>query len=147
MIFTNHQIAYRNVASKVYRFSPEDIEVAIGDLQSILDSSGYELNGAVFFSIISDPTDEVMTAEIFLPIEESHFVNQTEEAVYFNSYFFIKPMLMTRIMDEFNEQSQVKYWELLDYIKRHDLNQKTPVFIEFKSSRAGQTYVEMSVGI
>lgn len=147
MIVENHQIAYRNVASKLYNFLPEEIDVAISDFDSILDESGYHSDGTIFFSIISDPTAEVMTAEIFLPIEENNFVNRTEEEISFNSYFFIKPMLMTRIMDEFDEQSQVKYWELIDYIKGHNMSQKTPIFVEFKRSPAGRTYVEMSVGV
>ena len=147
MIVENHQIAYRNVASKLYNFVPEEIDVAISDFDTILGDSGYHSNGTIFFSIISDPTAEVMTAEIFLPIEESDFNNRTEEEVSFNSYFFIKPMLMTRLKDDFDEQSQVKYWELIDYIKGHNMSQRTPIFVEFKRSPAGRTYVEMSVGV
>jgi len=54
---------------------------------------------------------------------------------------------MTRVMEDFDAQSQIKYWELIDYIKRNGMKQKTAVFVEFKSSYAGRTYVEMSVGV
>ncbi|MFA8440155.1 DUF5085 family protein [Pueribacillus sp. YX66] len=147
MIVETHSIGYRNVASKLYNFFPDEIDVAINDFVGILTRHGYNPTGTIFFSIISDPTAEVMTAEIFLPILENNFKKPTEEEVSFNSYFLIKPMLMTRIMDNFDEQSQVKYWELIHYIQRKNLIQKTPVFAEFKRSYKDRSYVEMSVGI
>ena len=33
-------------------------------------------------------------------------------------------MLMTRIMDDFESASQVRYWELLRYMKEHELNKR-----------------------
>lgn len=145
MIVENHQIAYRNVASKLYRFVPEEMNLAISDFDNILSENGYHPDGRMFFSIISDPTDEVMTVEVFLSIEESQFHLNSDEEVNFHSYFSVNHMIMTRITDDFDEQSQVKYWELMDYLKRHHMTQKTPVFVEYKSSHSGQIYVEMSV--
>lgn len=147
MIIDNHQIAHRNVVSKYYNFLPEEIDVAIKDFDTILEKEGYHANGTLFFSIISDPTDEVMTAEIFLTIEEDNFTVQTDEDMFFRSYFLIKPMVMTRIMDDFDAKSQVKYWELINYIKRNGLQQQTPVLVEFKNSHLGRKYVEMSIGV
>ncbi|WP_066074064.1 DUF5085 family protein [Neobacillus soli] len=147
MIVENHQISYRNVASKRYNFVPEEINLAIEDFEKILSEHGYHIDGKMFFSILSDPTAEVMTAEVFLPIEENTFTISPKEEVEFRSYFCIHPMIMTRIVDDFDQQSQMKYWELLDYIKRHDMKQKTPVFVEYKQSHAGRTYVEMGVGV
>lgn len=147
MITNNHKIAHRNVVSKYYNFLPEEIEVAINDFVSILEEQGYHTNGNIFFSIISDPTAEMMTAEIFLTIEEDYFVRKTDEKMFFRSYFLISPMIMTRIMDDFDAQSQEKYWELIDYIKNNGLKQNTPVFVEFKNSHLGRGYVEMSVGV
>ncbi|WP_164216036.1 DUF5085 family protein [Virgibacillus sp. YIM 98842] len=147
MIINNHQIAHRNVVSKYYNFLPEEIDVAIKDFDSILEEQGYHTNGTMFFSIISDPTEEVMTAEIFLTIDEDHFINKTEEEMFFRSYFLVSPMVMTRVMDNFDEVSQVKYWEIINYIKRNRLKQQTPMFVEFKNSHSGRNYVEMSVGV
>jgi len=147
MITENHQIAYRNVVSKYYNFYPEEIDEALRDFDTILTEHGFNPEGTMLFSILSDPTAEVMTAEIFLPIEESNFNNQTDEQMYFRSYLNIKPMIMTRVMEDYDAQSQIKYWELIDYIKRNGMKQKTAVFVEFKSSHTGRTYVEMSVGV
>lgn len=147
MIAENHQIAYRNVASKYYTFLPEEINIAIQDFDAILSEHGYHSVGKMFFSILSNPTAEVMTAELFIPIEENDFTIQTEEEVNFSSYFLIDRMIMTRITDDFDAQSQVTFWELLTYIEEREMSRKTPIFVEFKESNSGQTYVEMSVGV
>ena len=147
MIVENHQIAYRNVTSKYYSFLPEEIDVAIEDFDRILSNYGFNTSGTMFFSIISDPTDEIMTAELFFPIEESHFNIPVEEEIKFSSYFFINRMLMTRVTEDIESASQVKYWALLDYIKEHDMTQKTPMFMEVKNTNQGQAYMEMSIGV
>lgn len=147
MIVENHKIAHRNVVSKYYNFIPAEIDAAFRDFNAILEKSELHADGTMFFSIISDPTEEVMTAEIFLTVEEGDFKNNTDEQMYFRSYFSVDPMIMTRITDDFDEQSQVKYWELINYIRQHGMEQRTPVFAEFKRSQSGRTYVEMSVGV
>ncbi|TQR18279.1 DUF5085 family protein [Psychrobacillus soli] len=147
MIVENHQIAYRNVASKLYNFLPEEIDIALNDFDEILTEHGYHPTGAIFFSIISDPTAEVMTAQIFLPIAESQFSFPKEVEVNFSSYFNVDNLLMTRITENYEVQSQVKYWELLAYLKEHTMTQKTPVFVQFKKTRSERTYAEMSLGV
>ena len=96
---------------------------------------------------MSNPTAEVMTAKLFIPIEENDFTIPKEEEVDFSSYFLIDRMIMTRLTDDFDAQSQVTFWELLTYIAEHEMSRKTPIFVEFKETNAGQTYVEMSVGV
>lgn len=147
MISENHHIAHRNVVSKYYRFLPGDVTAAFEDLDTILRKHNYHTNGNLFFSIISDPTDEVMTAEIFVTIDEDHFAIDTDEQMFFRSYFSVYPMIMTRITENVEELSQVKYWELLNYIKKHGMKQRTPVFVEYKQSYFGKSYIEISVGI
>ncbi len=137
-----HQIAHRNVVSKYYHFKPEDLEIG-----SRLEKNDYHPTGDMFFSILSDPTADDMVVEIFLPIEENSFKHESDEKMLFRSYFSINPMLMTRVTDNFNEQSQVKYWELMEYINQHELEQRTPVFVEYKKTHSGKVYVEMSVGV
>ncbi|MGX4669005.1 DUF5085 family protein [Cerasibacillus sp. JNUCC 74] len=147
MITPNYHIAYRNVASKYYRFVPEEIDLALKDFQSILEKNGYQLNGSILFTILSDPTSEVMDAEIFLPIIENIITIDDQEQIYFHSYLSIKPMIMTRVLNNFESQSQTKYWELMNYIRMNGMKQKTPVFVEYKTSYMGRHYVEMSVGV
>ncbi|WP_153463050.1 DUF5085 family protein [Sediminibacillus terrae] len=147
MITENHQIAYRNVVSKYYNFVPEEIDIAMKDFDSILERQGLHTNGNMFFSILSNPTEEVMTAEIFLTIEEDKFKNDTDEQMFFRSYFSVKPMIMSRILEDFDAASQEKYWELVQYLQQRGFTQKTPVFVEFKNSFKGRNYVEMSIGI
>lgn len=148
MIVEQHHIAYTNVVSKYYQFVPEEIDIAIKDFQSILEKEGYHPDGRMLFTILSDPTSEVMQAEIFLPILESNFtISDEEQQAYFRSCFSVKPMVMTRLMDDFEAASQVKFWELMHYIRQNGLEQKTPVFVEYKTSHMGRRYVEMSVGV
>nr|WP_106782998.1 DUF5085 family protein [Lysinibacillus timonensis] len=148
MIAQNHQITYRNVASKYYNFVPEEIELAFADFDQTLENYGFHVTDQLFFAIISDPTSPVMTAEIFRPIEEDNFTTMPKsEDIRFRSYFSVNGMLMTRITDQFDEQSQTKYWELVEHIQKNEIVQSSPVFVEFKRSHSGVAYVEMSVGV
>ncbi|WP_416151670.1 DUF5085 family protein [Salipaludibacillus sp. HK11] len=142
-----HQIAHRNVVSKYYHFKPEDLEIALEDFVTILETNKYHPTGDMFFSMLSDPTADEMTVEIYMPIEEDIFTPVLDEQMFFRSYFSITPMVMTRVIDNFNEQSQLKYWELFDFLHREGLEQRTPVFVAYKTSHSGKTYVEMSVGV
>src|SRR5699024_8468012 len=126
MMFENHQIAYPNVVSTYYNFVLEEIELAIKDFDEFLERHGYNSNGTRFFALIRDPSVGIMIAELFLSIKESNLHIDSEEQMYFRSYFNVKPMIMTRVMEDFDSVSQVKYWELMDYMKRHGMKQRTP---------------------
>lgn len=142
----NHKIAYRNVVSKYYQFVPVEIELAFKDFEAFLDKHHYHPTGIVFFSIMSDPTEEIMTAEIFFGIEEEQFNVESEDYLRFRSYFSVSPMLMTRVEGNINEQAQVKYWELIERLNHHGLEQATPIFVEYKRTHSDKSYIEMSVG-
>ena len=147
MILGNHQITYRNVASKLYNFVPEEIDLALSDFDRILTSYGYHPTGPIFFSMISEPTAEIMTAELFLPIAENYFRIPKEEEINFRSYFCVDNLVMARITESFETQSQEKYWALFDYLEEQGLKQKTPVFVQFKKTQTNRTYAEMSLGV
>lgn len=140
-------MAYRNVASKLYNFYPEEIGEAIKDLTSILEKYGYHPTGELFYSMISEPTAEIMTAEIFMPIEEPLLNVPKEEEVSFRSYFLIKNAVSARLLKEFDEQSQVKYWELVSYAEEKNLRRATPFFVEYKRTYRGTFYAVMSFGV
>ncbi|MDE5415236.1 DUF5085 family protein [Alkalihalobacterium chitinilyticum] len=142
----NHKIAYRNVVSKYYQFIPEEIALAFDDFGAFLERYNYHPTGTVFFSIMSEPTDEVMTAEIFFSIEEEQFSVDSDDYLRFRSYFSVSPMLMTRVVGNIDEQAQVKYWELIERLNQLGLEQATPIFVEYKRMHSDKSYIEMSVG-
>ncbi|MEW4306159.1 DUF5085 family protein [Rossellomorea marisflavi] len=147
MLFTDHTLTYMNVASKLYRFAPEELEMAFEDFAGILENNGYNPTGDLFFCIISNPLeDEIMTAEIFLPIEEDRIDLPESENVHFRSYFYLKDMVMSRVMENFDEFSQYTFWEIVECIERSNQTQSTPMFVVYKQSPSGKTYVEMSAG-
>lgn len=147
MIYNNHAISYQNVASKYYRFSPEDLEAAIIDFRDLLVKYNCQPTGKVFYAMLSDPTDEVMLVEVFMAVEENTARFPAEEEIMFRSYFNIKPMIVTRITKDFEEEAQVKYWDLMAYMNDHRYEQSTPVFVELKVDNQGNNYIEMSTGI
>ncbi|MFD1067903.1 hypothetical protein [Oceanobacillus locisalsi] len=79
-MIVDHHIAHRNVVSKYYSFLPDEIDIAINDFQEILERHGYHSDGRILFSILSDPTSEIMDAEIFLPITEDNFISKRKIA-------------------------------------------------------------------
>ncbi len=147
MINTQHTMTYRNVASKLYNFYPEEIGEAIKDLTATLEKYGYHPTGDLFYSMISEPTAEIMTAEIFMPIEEPLLNIPKEEEVRFRSYFLIKNSIAARLLNQFDEQSQVKYWELVAYAEEKGFNRTTPFFVEYKRTYRGTFYAVMSFGV
>ncbi|MCT1576494.1 DUF5085 family protein [Oceanobacillus kimchii] len=147
-MIANHKIAYQNVASKYYTFHPEDMEKVLRDFTKVLENADLHLDGRMFFSIISDPQSDVMTAEIFMSVKEDSIKEKIDpkEDIRFRSYFALSPMVMSRIMDEFDQNSQEKYWDLIGFLAKNQLSQTTPVIAEFRNSISGRNYVEMSVG-
>ncbi|WP_257000941.1 DUF5085 family protein [Terribacillus saccharophilus] len=78
------------------------------DFRQILEGRGLHLSGNMFFSILSDPQSEIMIAEIFLSVEEDSIKGlvSPEEEIRFRSYFTLSPMVLTRIMKDFDLESQ-----------------------------------------
>lgn len=147
MIFENYELAYRNVVSKYYNVAPEEMDEAIKDFHQILVDNNYHPVGIVFYCMIVEPVADVMTVEIFMPIKENHFHIQTDEQMYFRSYFNIKPMIASRVLNEFDKESPKRYRELLTFIRRNGLQQRTPMFVEYKFTYQNELYVEMSIGV
>lgn len=146
-MFLDHSLCYQNVVSKYYRFPPEYIESAFIDLRDIIIENGYEPKGDMFFSILNDPRkDDIMLAELFLTIEENDAVFNEEDEISFRSYFHVDSMLMTRVMENFEQQSQIKYWELIDYVKVNRFKAMTPIFVQLKMNYQGKNYIELSMG-
>lgn len=146
MFAENHQISYRNIASKVYTLLPTEIDHAIKKFHTLITSNGYHPTGSIFFSI-SELTAEVMSVELFLPIAENYFSFPKEEEVKFQSYFSVDNLLMVRVIDDFEAKLPVKYRELSEYVRNQKRFQKTPVFIQIKKTSTNQTYAEMSIGV
>lgn len=146
-ITENRMIRHRNVASKRYSFVPAEIGLAFEDFRTILQPHGANVDGRLFFTMLNEPIAEVMTAELHMGIKEDDLTIPAEEEVIFRSYFEVKGLAKIRLMDDFDEQSQVAYWALYDHVKKGNLQQKTPVFVEYKQAPDGNTYVEMSVGV
>lgn len=147
MVFENYEIAYRNVASKYYNVAPEELDEAVKDFLQILLDNECDPIGTMFYSIIIESTDGIMTVEIFMPILKDYIKVPEDEQVYFRSYFNVKPMIMTRVLNNIEVESPKKHRELHAYIRRNGLQQKTPVFVEYKLNHENEMYVEMSVGV
>lgn len=146
IVAENRSIKHRNVVSKLYSFVPSEIGIALEDFRGILEQHGVTPDGRLFFSMLSEPTADVMTAELFMCIEENDITLPPEEEVMFRSYFEIRNLHTIRLMEDIDAQSQIAYWELAKYVNEGGLHQTTPVFVEYKQSPQGGTYVEMSVG-
>ncbi|KZE38544.1 lactoylglutathione lyase [Bhargavaea cecembensis] len=142
----NRSITHRNIVSKLYSFVPAEIGIALEDFRGILERHGVTPDGRLFFAMLSEPTAEVMTAELFMGIGEDDFTPPADEEVMFRSYFEVRNLHTIRIMEDIDAQSQIAYWELAKNVDESGLHQTTPVFVEYKQSPRGGTYVEMSVG-
>ncbi len=146
MIVENKKLAYRNVYMETYSFYPKEIGEALKIYESKLEQANLTPIGPFFFEIISDIHDEIMDATFYTPIKENKLPeNFDDDYVRFSSYLYIDQMIMTRVMGDFDKESQVKYNEMLRYAGEQDLTIITPFFNVFKSI-GDQTYVEIYLG-
>jgi Domain of unknown function (DUF5085) len=146
VIVTHKNISFYNVVSKKYRLYPDDMEIAMKDFTQLLSDNGMESKGPFFFTIESPLEREIYEMTFYMPVNKLVLDGREKFEYEVQSYFSVKNLLLTRVLGDFNNQSQLKYVELLNFVREQNLDVITPFFNvvrEFQNFK----YVDIMLGV
>lgn len=144
MVLLGDSIRYTNVLSKKYSFHHHDMnEVIEGFFDDIVKSTA-TVKGPFFYSINNVPTDEIVYAEFFMPVEQNDV--DVPEGMFFHSYFNIEDMVTFCVYERVEEATEIAYGHLIAYIHQNRLRQVTPIFHVVSGDHSLQ-YVSIKIGI
>ncbi|NLM35634.1 MAG: DUF5085 family protein [Clostridiales bacterium] len=144
MINNQDSIRYRNVLSRKYRFHYSDMNKAIEDFMEKLSELKATGKGPFFYSLNNVPMDEIMNVEFFMPVREDYV--DTKDIMEFHSYFSIENMISHSIYDKVEQNTELVYRLLLDYIEENELQQVTPIFHVMSGDRSFP-YIFIKIGV
>lgn len=147
MIVSNQRLSYTNVVSKLYAGHSEDINEAFLDFQQLVKKRGWHATSPMFFSILSDVTQNEMLIQIHLPIEECILeADKKDDDLQFRSFFYLPNLIMTKVTENIEINTLNAYGELLNYIAENNLEIDKP-FFNIPKELNGVSYVEIYLGI
>ncbi|MEH7381279.1 DUF5085 family protein [Bacillus sp. JJ1533] len=126
MINPNDSIRYTNVISKKFRFHYHEMNAVMNGFFQDVAKLGVTMKGPFFYSINNVPMDEIVHAELFMPIRED--AAPVHDDFEFHSYFSIEEMASICLHKEFEKNTQVAYHMLFSYIEESNLRPITPIF-------------------
>lgn len=144
MINPKDAIRYTNVVSKTYRFHYKNMDDIINQFLFELVQQKVTIKGPLFYSMNNAPMDEMVNAEFFMPIEEDNL--EVMKDTYFHSYYSIEDMISICLFDQFEKNTEIAYYMLLEYMELNDLNPTTPFFHIITGDETLQ-YVFIKVGV
>lgn len=147
MIVSNQRISYKNVVSKFYAGLAEDMNEAFLDFQKLVKKRNWSPTAPMFFSILSDVTQNEMLIQIHLPIEETLMEkDKGNDNIQFRSYFYLSNLIMTKVTENLEINTLNAYGDLLNYIAENNLEIEKP-FFNIPKELHGNSYVEIYLGI
>src|SRR5699024_5271051 len=96
-----------------YEIHYTDFEKALDDFNEKLVQAGLTINGPLFYALHNAPLEEIMDIDIYIPVEQQYVDPATN--LLFQSYFYIENMLMTRVKEDFNVNTEKAYEEIFRY--------------------------------
>lgn len=85
-----------------------------------------------------------MNVEFFMPVREDYV--DTKDIMEFHSYFSIENMISHSIYDKVEQNTELVYRLLLDYIEENELQQVTPIFHVMSGDRSFP-YIFIKIGV
>ncbi|MFZ7946300.1 MULTISPECIES: DUF5085 family protein [Bacillaceae] len=126
MINPNDSIRFANVLSRKYRFHYLDMNEALEDFLHDIGSHKGTVRGPLFYSIHNIPSDEVINAEFYMPMEEDWIEPMAD--MRFHSFYSIENMISLCIAENLEVKTEAAYKLLFEYMKEYSLEQATPIF-------------------
>jgi effector-binding domain-containing protein len=143
MINPQDHIRYSNVVSRKYRFHYHDLNMAINDFIGNMINLAVTFKGPLFYSVNNVPMEEKVNIELFMPIEEDGIGKA--ENFQFHSYYSIEDMVSITIHNNIEQETQIAYKLLLEYIEGNGLQQATPIYHIVSGDQDFQ-YVMIKIG-
>jgi len=137
-------IRYTNVISKGYYFHYKDMNQIMEQFASEIVEVNATVKGPLFYSINNVPMDEMIYAELFMPVYEDKV--ELKEDMYYHSYYNIENMITIGIHEQFETTTEVAYATLMHYMETNQLKQITPIF-HIMSGDTSMQYVFIKIGV
>lgn len=151
MLFKNvgeyQDIQYRNVISRYYTVSPEEMPDTYNAFLDEVRKAGYTLLGPFFYTINSKlEENQDVLMELFIPVEEEYIEDSLSKDFLYHSMFQVLNTVSTRILEPDDESVREGIDFLVGYIRFRDYKELTPPFF-FTTISDGKVYTDIKVGV
>jgi len=151
MLFKNvgeyQDIQYRNVISRYYTVSPEEIPDTYNAFLEDVRKAGYTLLGPFFYTINSKlEENQDVLMELFIPVEEEYIEDALPKDFLYHSMFQVLNTVSTRILEPDDESVREGIDFLAGYIRFRDYKELTPPFF-FTTAINEKFYTDINVGV
>ena len=151
MLFKNvgeyQDIQYRNVISRYYKVSPEEMPDTYNAFLDEVRKAGYTLLEPFFYTInskLEDNQDVLM--ELFIPVEEEYIEDALPKDFLYHSMFQVLNTVSTRILEPDDESVKEGISFLAGYIYYQGHCELTPPFF-FTTTINEKFYTDIRVGV
>ncbi|RIJ63198.1 DUF5085 family protein [Rummeliibacillus sp. POC4] len=144
MVVDFETMMYKNVVWHTYEIHFSQFELVMEDFNEKLVKANLTIAGPLFYALHNIPFDEKMLIDIYIPVEQTHIPKDSD--LFFQSYFYIDEMLMTRVRDNFEVKTEKAYDELFQYAIRNDYQINSPIFHILRGDDEGE-WVELKVRV
>lgn len=144
MVVDFETMMYKNVVWHTYEIHFSQFELAMEDFNAKLVKAKLTVAGPLFYALHNIPFDEKMLIDIYIPVEQSDIPKDSD--LFFQSYFYIDEMLMTRVRDNFEVKTEKAYDELFQYAIQNDYQINSPIFHILRGDDEGE-WVELKVRV
>ena len=151
MLFKNvgeyQDIQYRNVISRYYTVSTEEMPDTYNAFLDEVRKAGYTLRGPFFYTINSKlEENQDVLMELFIPVEEECIEDALPKDFLYHSLFQVLNIVSTRILEPDDELVREGIDFLAGYIHFRDYKELTPPFF-FTTISDGKVYTDIKVGV
>lgn len=151
MLFKNvgeyQDIQYRNVISRYYTVSPEEMPDTYNAFLDEVKKAGYTLLGPFFYTINSKlEENQDVLMELFIPVEEEYIEDSLSKDFLYHSMFQVLNTVSTRILEPDDESVREGIDFLAGYIHFQEYKELTPPFF-FTTISDGKVYTDIKVGV
>ena len=151
MLFKNvgeyQDIQYRNVISRYYTVSTEEMPDTYNAFLDEVRKAGYTLRGPFFYTINSKlEENQDVLMELFIPVEEEYIEDTLPKDFLYHSLFQVLNTVSTRILEPDDELVREGIDFLAGYIHFRDYKELTSPFF-FTTISDGKVYTDIKVGV
>jgi len=144
MVVDFETIMHKNVVWHTYEIHYRQFELAMEDFNNKLVKANLTVAGPLFYALYNIPFDERMLIDIYMPVEQSYVSKDSD--LYFQSYFYIDEMIMTRVREDFEAKTELAYDELFQFAAKHNYKVNSPIYHILRGDDEGE-WVELKVRV
>lgn len=140
MIRTKDYIRCENVLSSRCAFHYSEMRKQIEKFLFEVEKTGARKKGPFMYALTNIPYAEVVNIEFFMPIYEEKISCQE---LQFHTYYSVEQMLSTYVFGNYENQMEMAYSALIEFMKQYQLEAVTPIYHVVDKE---QRYIKVMIG-